>query len=157
MATDRQPYRESLRQLRSALPSSRFQGDQDSQAREVLRILLDRAVPNDGTTLTPHGPSACPNCGSPVLSERSPYCGSACKEEAAFVRQLRVGLMEGTIVDEDRQIALGEKLWHVLGGGYPRRQSLIFPKSLEKVIRRAQGHCESCGAVATTVDHIGSG
>ena len=65
--------------------------------------------------------------------------------------------MEGTIVDEDRQIALGEKLWHVLGGGYPRRQSLILPKSLEKVIRRAQGHCESCGAVATTVDHIGSG
>ena len=99
----------------------------------------------------------CPNCGSPETGERSPYCTDACRAESAFVRQLRSVLANGSVFDEVRQIAFGEKLWHLLGGGYPRRQKLAFERTLATVFKRENGKCQMCGAPATTVDHLGSG
>ena len=99
----------------------------------------------------------CPNCGGPAASLRSPYCSDSCREEAALVRQTRSALEEGAILDRDRQIALGQKLWHILGGGYPLRQSLILPRTHAQVMARADGNCAVCGAPATAIDHTGSG
>lgn len=69
------------------------------------------------------------------------------------MRQLRAALAGGALEDEERQAALGQTLWHVLGGGYPRRKALIPEKAVQKVIEREGGKCEACGAPATTVDH----
>jgi hypothetical protein len=105
----------------------------------------------------PADPATCPNCGNPVASDRTPYCSVACRAQAAFVRQVRSGIRDGAIFDEERQIALGEKFWCLLGGGYPRRRSLVPEKTRSKVIAREKGRCEGCGAPAVTIDHAGSG
>jgi hypothetical protein len=76
---------------------------------------------------------------------------------AGFVRQFRTGLVEGWIFDHAKQVALGQVLWHVLGGGRPLRCEIAPPKAREKAIQRENRLCQACGAPATTVDHSGSG
>ncbi|HWA84088.1 MAG TPA: hypothetical protein VG820_11665 [Fimbriimonadaceae bacterium] len=153
--------RERLEELATQIPSSSEAGfgeDWDRRSRAVLSYVADLALDlgsADFEAVTAD-PSTCPNCGKPSLFDRSPYCGDACKEEAALVRQFRNALEEGSIAGEERQAALGQKLWHVLGGGYPRRVALIPPKGIAKVIAR-DGKCMLCGGTATTVDNIGSG
>jgi hypothetical protein len=88
---------------------------------------------------------------------RSPYCSESCREIAGFVRQFRTGLQLGWILEHDKQVALGQVLWHALGGGRPLRVAISPPKAIEKAIKRDQGLCQVCGEPATTVDHVGSG
>lgn len=157
------PYREALLQLKSALPSTEAMNEGDDleiQTRAVLSWLVDTALSQDRALETGSltaGPSQCPNCGGPAASLRSPYCGECCKEEAAFVRQLRGSIDEGTILDPERQAALGQKLWRILGGGMPRRVALVQGRTLERVIEKKGGRCETCGAPATRIDNVGSG
>lgn len=123
------------------------------QAREQLLELL-RVAETATADALPRDPNRCPNCGVQVSSEKSPYCGKDCREEAAFVRQLRTGIAEKTVLDMERSVSLGQVLWHLLGGGYPLRLSLVPKKSIAQVINRAQSKCEACGNLATTVDHV---
>jgi hypothetical protein len=177
--------------------------DPDEQARAALSFLVERVLRDEFTNSPPSpcDPSTCPNCGTPVTSTRSPYCGDACREMSAFIRQFRSyvvvaqnspplaecscreeegsgtpmeaessspppnsklqipnsKLPEGPLFIRERQIAMGETLWHVLGGGRPRRQSLALPRTRATVMKREEGKCQVCGAPATTFDHIGSG
>lgn len=123
-------------------------------ARAVLRLVLERPV--SGSPQLTIDPSTCPNCGKGVASVRSPYCGTKCRDIAGLVRHLRSGLREGTLQDPERQLALGQILWRILGGGLPYRNSLITEKELARLYKRTDGLCDACGAPATTVDHLGS-
>ncbi len=127
----------------------------EDQARSVLGFLFAKPSPSLGVIVA--RPSCCPNCDSPATSTRSPYCSAYCREVSAFVRQFRHGLNEGSILNEGRQVALGQKLWHIAGGGYPLRISLISEKDKLKIIAKKGGLCEVCGASATVLDNVGSG
>jgi len=76
---------------------------------------------------------------------------------AGFVRQFRTGLVEEWLLLPEKQVALGQVLWHVLGGGRPLRLAISPERSRRKALEKAEGLCAACGAPATTVDHIGSG
>src|SRR5579859_2587325 len=97
---------ETLRRLAEALPlaSEAAEGeDMDRRAAATLRLVIDRALKADETAASePYEPDLCPNCGTAVASAKSPYCGERCREEAAFVRQLRAGLSEGSSFDAER-------------------------------------------------------
>ncbi|MBI1756636.1 MAG: hypothetical protein HYR64_05965 [Fimbriimonas ginsengisoli] len=129
-----------------------------NQARATLSWAVAGALkfPADVQPV-PTDPTTCPNCGLPAISLSSPYCSDCCRDEAAFVRQVRTGLAEGSIFDPERQVALGQKLWRLVGGGYPLRRAMVPEKTKLKVLERADWRCKVCGAPATTVDHIGSG
>lgn len=152
----------ACQRLSSSLPSlMQLSGakDADEQARVVLHLVLDRIPFNEELEETEpvnSDPMTCPNCGHEAASTLSPYCCEACREEAAFVRQFRSGLASGSALDPIRQAALGQSLWHVLGGGYPRRKDLVPQRTVEKVIQRDLC-CTVCGQPATTIDHTGSG
>lgn len=148
---------DALSHLAESLPAwseASVGDDQSRRARATLQLLTSPAsgaLHHLETDLT-----GCPNCRQPVSSPRSPYCSCECREEAGFVRQMRAGLLEGTIFDEERQVALGQKLWRLLGGGLPLRLSLIPSKAWEKFLTKYPA-CEACGAPATTIDNIGGG
>lgn len=127
------------------------------QARAVLRCVFDLLPLPSYQDPIQEDPTTCPNCGQPSNGTRSPYCGVDCREEAGFVRQLRAGLGEGWMKDEEKQVALGQVLWHVLGGGRPFRQSIIPESSRRRALNRTEGKCDVCGAPATAFDHMGSG
>jgi hypothetical protein len=134
-------------------------GTPEEDARSVLRLLFQ---PIADRMLTPlpqieSDANLCPNCGAAVASTRSPYCGGVCRDTAAFVRQIRTSLAEGTLVDEERQAAFGQLFWYQLGGGRPYRQQLVDDKGLKRVFKNYDGRCADCGAPATTIDHIGTG
>jgi hypothetical protein len=76
---------------------------------------------------------------------------------AGFVRQFRSGLAEGWIFNLEKQVALGQVLWHFLGGGRPLRREIAPAKARERAIAREDARRQVCGAPATTVDHRGSG
>ena len=147
--------------LKGALPpSSRMGVDEniDTQARAVLALLVETALANPkAPSATPNLPAACPNCGAPCDLERSPYCSCECREESNFVRQTRRALLNGVAFDEEKQATLGQNLWRLLGGGFPRRQRLVGEKDRARLFKRNEGKCEICGAPATTFDHLGSG
>ncbi len=124
------------------------------RARQVLSLLIMESCE---TSIALVDPFRCPNCDQPVLTTRSPYCSDPCREMAAFIRQMRHALDTGSIENPDRQVALGQKLWHLLGGGYPLRESLIPNSVIKKVFQRESGKCQACGAPATRIDHTGSG
>ena len=132
--------------------------DQNLRARAMLSLVVDRVLANS-TQVPPieRNPSTCPNCATPTVLQRTPYCSDACREEAGFVRQFRSQLAEGRLFEEERQVALGQVLWHLLGAGYPLRQSLITPGGEARVFKREEGKCELCGAPASRIDHTGSG
>lgn len=130
--------------------------DMEDQARGSLAMIVDGAM-KIGQPSKLVDSDGCPNCGGEVESVKTPYCSQECKERAGFVRQMRSGLLEGTILKRDRQVALGQKLWHLLGGGRPLRISLIPEKSLARFIAKKEGKCELCGSEATAIDNVGSG
>jgi len=136
----------------AALPTSG--GDIEAQAQSVLALVLGPVAAGRVVHLDP---GTCPNCGALVESTKSPYCGEGCREAAGFVRQFRTGLKLGWIFEKDKQIALGQVLWHVLGGGRPLRREISPAKARQKAIQREGGKCQVCGGQATTVDHVGSG
>lgn len=141
-------------QLAAHVPTFEAASRPEDRIRAALTLIL---APRAKVEPMPGGSGLCPNCGSPSASLRSPYCGEKCRGIAAFVRQFRHALETGAILEPERQIALGQSLWNLLGGGYPYRQSLIPARTLAKVIERDGGICQACGAPATEVDHTGSG
>lgn len=149
--------RDNLNQLEAELPLAEDPdlGIED-QARSVLRLLLghEGALAN---LSSPEGPEGCPNCGAPVESLTSPYCSEACRDTAAFVRQFRAALAQSTIHTVEKQVVFGQRLWWLLGGGLPLRETLIPESAKRQVSRRADGKCETCGAPMTGVENIGSG
>lgn len=151
------PHRESLAKILQALPHPSSARSISDAARSTLALVIEPALGRgeEGTSLTSN-PARCPNCDQFVASARSPYCGDRCREIAGFVRQVRSGAAEGSLLAPDRQVALGQILWRLLGGGLPLRNSLIEPKALARLMAKHEGRCVSCGAPATTVDHIGS-
>lgn len=145
--------RERLAELDAALASARLDsGDPDEAARAALRFLVVRRDVPSPESLFPT-PDRCPNCGQPCPSRSSPYCGEECRERSAFVRQFRRHLSDRSCFDVERQTALGQVLWSLLGGGYPRRIALIPARTREQVLRRDGGMCQICGAPATSVEH----
>lgn len=148
----------SLRQLRSVLPTL---GDatlsQDDQARSVLNLLLDHASDIEKAEETGREPHCCPNCGGPAASLTGPYCSEGCRDRAAFVRQFRAAIATGTILTFEKQTVFGERLWWLLGGGLPLRESRIPESAKRQVTKRSGGKCEICGADMTAVENFGSG
>lgn len=133
--------------------------DPDIAIRAVLRPVVDRVcslLGQKAEAVVPD-PSTCPNCDAVVSSTRSPYCSDFCREQAAFVRQFRKSVAEESIFDVERQMGMGQALWNLQGGGFPRRQTMVPVKVLAKVIERDGGVCQVCGAPATEIDHTGSG
>ena len=157
-----QAHRESLQSLLGALPpfaSVLNLLTLEEQARSVLHWATSEAQQRgqERHAVIPEDSSTCPNCDRPFASTRSPYCSDPCREEAAFVRQFRGGLATGAILDIERQVALGQKLWRLMGGGLPLRVALIPAKAFAKILARKEGRCENCGLPAKHVDHIGTG
>jgi hypothetical protein len=161
MAQRRQLENDPIAQLSLALPAAGEAGigeDLDLRSRATLAVLIDAMsriseLPNR----IERNPAICPNCDSLATSKTSPYCSDCCRERAAFVRQMRYGLASGSILDEHRQTMKGEVLWRLLGAGVPRRLAHVAEKARERVFKKAEGKCESCGAPATTIDNTGSG
>lgn len=140
-----------LQELRSKLQSA--EGSIEDACRRALLLVLDvehlEVEPPVVASI-----DSCPACFATVASERSPYCGPKCREESGFVRQVRAGLADGSILEVERQVALGQVLWSLLGGGYPLRQTLILERSRAQVFKRSGGRCEVCGSPASALDHI---
>ena len=149
---------DAFRRLQSSLPEI-GSGDIADNARASLRYIVE-PIAADAVAISQAqdiDPLTCPNCGCPIELTRSPYCSVLCKESSAFVRQFRAGIVDGTVFDHERQIAFGQNLWFLLGGGRPLRQFLIPPKTRLQVFERSDYKCTLCGAEATEIDHIGTG
>ena len=131
----------------------------EQQARSVLRHVLRPITTGaeDALDLPAADAKTCPNCGVRTGSTRTPYCSAECREIAGFVRQIRAGLADGSILDPDKQIAFGQVLWTILGGGRPLRRHLIPEKVQFQILQKAGGKCALCGAPAVVVDHIRTG
>lgn len=152
-------YADALRRLAASLPPPEALADTedvDAQARAAFGLLVAEACRLIETPVVPLWVDSnhCPACGRAAESTKSPYCGSACRESSALVRQTRGGLVDGAILDPERQASLGQAFWHLQGGGYPRRQRLVGERDRAKLFARNDGRCEFCGASATTFDHI---
>ncbi len=146
-------WRRKLAELLNDLPGPG--GDVECQARAILRYVLRPA----DTPGVPIGLEVrtCPNCGRVEPSVRTPYCSEHCKEAAGFVRQFRAGLSSGWIFEAEKQVALGQNLWDLMGGGRPLRVSIAPMRSVKAVMQRDGGRCRVCGGPAATIDHAGSG
>ncbi|HEY3779729.1 MAG TPA: hypothetical protein VGL56_01505 [Fimbriimonadaceae bacterium] len=151
----------TLTQLHDSLPTASVAFSADTmelRARATLSLFLDSAISlKNFPTPIKADPLTCPNCGIPMDSARSPYCSGRCREEAAFVRQFRTNLQDDALSVEEKQVSLGQNFWHLIGGGYPLRQSICPPSALKQLFKRTNNQCEVCGAPATTFDHTGSG
>lgn len=145
--------REALERFIPQLPPY-GEGEIEDQTIAVLTLLAQPSFEPPPELMDPQG---CANCGAETPNLRSPYCSDHCKETAAFVRQMRHALDCDLDSNRLRQIALGQKLWHLLGGGYPIRESLVSERVIAKVIEREHGKCQACGSPATRIDHTGSG
>ena len=145
--------------LASMIPRPGESQVMDDQMRAVLRPLIDRILHDirdqDCSRVEPN-PRLCPNCDVPVESLKSPYCSPHCKEMCGFIRQFRGSFENAQILDPERQIGLAQAFWNMQGGGFPRRQAMVTPKIIAKVIEREGGKCARCGAPATEVEHIRS-
>ena len=129
----------------------------EDQARTVLHLLLD-CIENPGPLqIALETSDRCPNCDGPTESTTSPYCSETCRDQAAFVRQLRAAFATDAILTPEKQIVFGERLWWLLGGGLPMRESRIPESAKRQVSKRSGGKCETCGEPMTAVENVGSG
>lgn len=129
----------------------------EDQARSVLHLLVEAQIEFGQPPVAPVEFTLCPNCDEPVERVSSPYCSDACQSQASFVRQFRAASATGTILTPEKQLVFGERLWWLLGGGLPLRESRITPSGKRQVTKRAGGNCEFCGAPMTAVENFGSG
>jgi hypothetical protein len=129
----------------------------EDQARCVLYLLLDRIEDSEQPQIPFDDPYRCPNCDDRTESLAGPYCSESCRDQAAFVRQFRAALATGSILTPEKQVVFGERLWWLLGGGLPLRESRIPESAKRQVARRSVGKCEICGEPMTTVENFGSG
>ena len=151
---------DALAELSEALPrpSDAASGeDLAYRARAALSILIEHIKSPCDFAAVKEDPTTCPNCGVPVSSRTSPYCGDCCREQAAFIRQMRDRISNGTLLESQSQMMKGEQMWRLLGGGLPRRLALVPESSRKRVFKRSEGKCELCGAPATVIDNIGGG
>lgn len=147
---------ELLVNLGTALPKFSELGPDaniNAQACAVLGWVIQESLAAPECSPESQNPYNCANCKIKPGGERTPYCSEACKEETSFVRQVRCGLESGAILVPDRQVALGQSLWHILGGGYPLRRTLVSAKDLERFLAK-NPNCAYCGLFATNFDHI---
>ena len=146
---------EAIHQLMKSLPRLDLLGDisadLEDRTRAILGLLFRDVVP--AVEVVPSDVTTCPNCGLPNESIRSPYCSEHCREVSAFIRQLRNGIENDLSGDSERQAAMGQMLWYLLGGGLPRRVAMVPEKAIQKVLERENRKCEDCGGIATTIDH----
>ena len=126
------------------------------RARRVLQLIAE-SPSQPIAQPSVYGPELCPNCGTATASRTSPYCSAGCKDKAAFVRQFRAALSTEAVFEPEKQLALGQKLWALLGGGLPYRESLIPNSALKQVRKRSEGRCEICGEPAERIENFGSG
>jgi len=126
----------------------------EDQARTVLHLLTPSEVPSE---VVENDATRCPNCDAPCASLASPYCSKACRDQASWVRQMRVALASGSILDSEKQVVFGERLWWLLGGGLPMRESRLTESGKRQVIKRCEGKCEYCGAPMALIENHGSG
>ena len=129
----------------------------EDQARGVLHLLLDSTEKSVLSEVGPVNPHLCPNCDGPVERPSSPYCCETCRDRAAFVRQFRAAIATETILDAEKQTVFGERLWWLLGGGLPMRDSRIPESAKRQVIKRSGGKCEFCPNAMTAIENFGSG
>lgn len=144
-------------ELLVTLPEIGASEDPETELRAVLRPIIERVV--DGLPASdpiPLDHTKCPNCDASWTSTKSPYCSTHCRETAAFIRQFRTSFSDGVIFQPDRQIGMGQALWSVQGGGFPRRQQMVKPREIERVLQKADWLCWKCSQPATGVDHFGS-
>jgi len=153
--------RQAIKELSAALPATSIvrQGDDlDLRARAVLALLIEKVAENASRSESqPIDVLVCPNCGQPATSNTSPYCSDCCREQAAFIRQMRDRIRNRTLLEPQSQVMKGEQMWRLLGGGLPRRLALVPESARQRVFKRSEGKCEICGAPATTIDNTGSG
>lgn len=151
--------KEELSRLSKTLPKYGKGKDIDEQMASVLSLVVYKAlrVDADGVLAEFFDVWRCPNCGSPNSSSRTPYCSETCKGTASFVRRFRSAVADETVYGREKQIDLGQALWNLQGGGFPRRQAMVPERVIDKVIERDGGKCSICGAPATEIDHTGSG
>jgi len=148
----------STTELRANLPNRNNPSlSIDDQARCVLHLLLDQVGEAEAPQISPSDPFRCPNCDTETTSLASPYCSEKCKDEASFVRQLRAALANGLILTTEKQNVFGERLWWLLEGGLPLRESRIPEAAKRQVAKRCGSKCETCGEPMTAVENIGSG
>ena len=126
----------------------------EDQARSVLHILLEES---EAFLRLGEDPRCCPNCDVTAESLSSPYCSEKCRSQASFVRQFRAALATASILTPDKQVVFGERLWWLLGGGLPLRESRILESGKRQVVKRCGGKCEFCGAPMTDIQNFGSG
>ena len=129
----------------------------EDRARSVLNLLLDRIEDSQQTEQPLEDPHLCPNCDAQAESLAGPYCSVTCRDQAAFVRQFRAALSSSSILTPEKQVVFGERLWWLLGGGLPLRESRIPTSANRQVAKRSGGKCETCGESMTTVENFGSG
>jgi hypothetical protein len=130
---------------------------QEDRARSVLNLLIDHILNSEQAGKLNSDPLFCPNCDGPVESLSGHYCSESCRDQAAFVRQFRAAVGSGSILTPEKQVVFGERLWWLLGGGLPLRESRIPVSAKRQVAKRSGGKCETCGADMTTVENFGSG
>ncbi len=123
----------------------------------MLHIALDYAEQTTQWNQRLDDPRLCPNCDLPFDSRTSPYCCEECREQAAWVRQFRAAVENGVILSPEKQVAFGQKLWWILGGGLPLRETLIPDSAKRQVARRSRDLCEFCGSPMLKVENFGSG
>ncbi|QYK53081.1 MAG: hypothetical protein KF824_12590 [Fimbriimonadaceae bacterium] len=147
----------TITELKVALPPFvNEEASLEEQVRSVLQLLMPYA--SDGSAPAEHGdPNQCPNCDAPAESLSSPYCSETCRNQAAFIRQFRSALASGVILNPEKQVAFGERLWWLLGGGLPMRESRIPESAKRQVIKRCSGLCEFCAAPMAAIENFGSG
>lgn len=129
----------------------------EDQARSVLQLLYDVGAGRNYSANRGEDFRCCPNCDTPVKKPTSPYCSEKCRDQAAFVRQFRASLASGSILDSEKQVVFGERLWWLLGGGLPLRESQILESSKRQIIKLSEGKCDFCGAPMTRIENYGSG
>lgn len=143
-------WAEMLADLRAGLPVAQI-GNSAVCGISVLRLPIEASA----SPLTrERAPGQCANCGIQPHGPKSPFCGESCRAAASLARQFRGSLASRTLLDPERQLGLAQSLWHLLGGGYPHRLTLIPPSAVERTLKQRGYACATCGGHATTFDHV---
>lgn len=144
----------TILELKNTLPNP---ADQNLSIEDQARTALHLLVATSDAFPVNVNPNLCPNCDQRVPKPSSPYCSDSCKAQAAFIRQIRAAFESETILIPEKQTAFGERLWWLLGGGLPMRDSRIPESAKRQVIKRSGGLCEFCGAPQTHIQNFGNG
>jgi 5-methylcytosine-specific restriction endonuclease McrA len=100
----------------------------------------------------------CVNCDQVFVVSRHAtlYCSQRCRQDSKLVRYVRACLKDGRVEDPLVRGAIRTRFAFAYSekGYYDEKARQVPPDIREKVIERASGLCEQCGAVGTEIDHI---